>query len=149
MRGGIVAFTKNSHLKSLYQHRIGCVTYSTFLYLEMHSVELYRIMRKQKKNQAAKCYSQWGLNPELLILMPCMLLSDLIPHFLEAFRPLDNYLLLILGLFLGIFLTAELNKQIQTCIKPAPSQEHYQKLSLFRFPIICTDIYNANLFKNF
>ena len=83
--------------------------------MEMHSVEFYRITRKQKKKHpAAKCYPQWVLNPGRLTLMPCMLLSELIPHLLEVSsfnamyatvwvnsnllevsRPLDSYIVVL------------------------------------------------------
>ena len=32
----------------------------------------------------AKCYLQWELNPGPLTFVPCMLLSEVIPHLLEV-----------------------------------------------------------------
>ena len=45
----------------------------------MHSTEFYRIKTKQRENPVAKCYPQWELNSGSQTLMPCMLISELIP----------------------------------------------------------------------
>ena len=50
---------------------------------------------KAKKNPAAKCYPQWEVNPGPLILLPCMLLSELILLFALSLNPLDPYVVML------------------------------------------------------
>ena len=43
----------------------------------------------------AKCYPYWEVNPRLLTLLPCMLLSELIPLFAGSLSPLDPYIVML------------------------------------------------------
>ena len=54
-----------------------------FPQMGMHSVDSTK-SGENPKNPAAKCYSQWELNPGSLTFMSCMLLSELIPYLLGS-----------------------------------------------------------------
>ena len=49
----------------------------------------YTESQENKKKSVAKCYVHWEVNPGPLTLVPCMLLSELIPLFAESLSPLD------------------------------------------------------------
>ena len=69
----------------------------TIIQFSLNGDAFCRILQNHKKtkNLVAKCYSQWELNPEPLTLMPCTLLSELIPYLLEVSRPLDPYIVML------------------------------------------------------
>ena len=67
------------------------VSYSSVPSKEMHSLDSTE-SQENKINLPAKCYLHWEVSPEPLTLLPCMILSKLIPLFARSHKPLDPYI---------------------------------------------------------